>query len=259
MTGRKADTDRRRPPVAAPGRSVSAFVRPFICLALAAVLTACGDEERGLLEAVPYRPDTVVVATPTFAWVTDPVAAARGLPVLRDASLPEGYRELRLWVGFGMFLPRELLRIVETADGRVEGELLAWWARHEAMESDSLPSVREVYGRDGCEYGGTNELAGYCRVRFAPQPDWSAVLGRLDDLEAGLLPDPSILPGGRMSLEGRSIEVEIRTGSRYHSYSYNNPLTQPWPDARTAEKIMQLVDGLVARRPAQQAAGAAGR
>lgn len=259
MTGADVDTDRRRAPAAAPGRRVSAVVRPLIGLAVAVALAACGGEEQRLLEAVPYRPDTVVVATPTFAWVTDPVAAVRGLPVLRDARLPDGYREFRLWVGFGVLLPRELLRIVETADGRVEGELLAWWARHEAMDSDSLPPVWEVYGRDGCEYGGTNDLAGYCRVRFASEPDWSTVLGRLDDLEAGVLPDPSILPGGRMSLEGRSIEVEIRTGSRYHSYSYRNPLTQPWPDARTAEKIMQLVDGLVARRPAQRTAGAPGR
>ncbi|HKJ91554.1 MAG TPA: hypothetical protein VJ957_00230, partial [Longimicrobiales bacterium] len=41
---------------------------------------------------------------------------ALGLPGLRSVSLPGGWREVRLWYGFGLVIPDEFARIVQTPD-----------------------------------------------------------------------------------------------------------------------------------------------
>jgi len=45
-------------------------------------------------------------------------------------------------------------------------------------------------------------------------------------------------------LDGISIEVEVLRGAHYRSYTYSSPDLQPWPEAKFADSIIDLVQGL---------------
>lgn len=141
---------------------------------------------------------------PRFAWVTDSVAAPLNLPPLRAAKRVEGVREIRIWTGFGIVLQHGLVRLVESPEG-VRGE----------------------------------------RVERDPPVDWERFLEALRRHRILDLPDPSTLEGdGIRGTDGFTLVVEVLDGSRYHTYAYWNPWMQPWPEARHAVAIADLVVGI---------------
>ena len=64
--------------------------------------------------------------TPRFAEHIDHLAAAIGLGPLRVDSGWRAARELRMWIGFGIYVPQEIVRFVET-DAGVTGQYTLWW------------------------------------------------------------------------------------------------------------------------------------
>lgn len=200
------------------------------------------------------------------SW-SESVVKSLSLPPLHLADLPEGAEEIRIWVDFGIFRPHRYLRLT-TVDGRSDGELVYWWISREHPAEDSLKAsifndILEFTGSNGCnesvsDYKWRERLRDGTLVEhdqwiFACKIDlededgrlWDLIRERLVELEAFDLPDPSTLePTGFVVLDGMGISVEILKGSEYHSYSYSNPRTQPWPEARLAEQIMYFTLGI---------------
>ena len=56
----------------------------------------------------------------------DSVAIAAGLRPLRETSLPPGSREIRIWIGGGIWIPEDLYRIRIDAK-QVQGEFIRYW------------------------------------------------------------------------------------------------------------------------------------
>ncbi|HSG50079.1 MAG TPA: hypothetical protein VLA43_19800, partial [Longimicrobiales bacterium] len=82
-----------------------------------------------------------------------------------------------------------------------------------------------------------------CPTDFgADEPDWDTVLDRLVAAHVFSLPDPRTLtPPGLGVLDGVHLQVETLEGDRYRTYRYAEPWDQPWPEARDAEAIMDVV------------------
>jgi hypothetical protein len=76
-----------------------------------------------------------------------------------------------------------------------------------------------------------------CAATLAPGQSWAGILALLDSLGVSQLPD-----GTAIGLDGWSLVVEVREGSRYHSYNYFMPqTTAPEPEVRSAAAIADLV------------------
>ena len=211
------------------------------------------------------RPDTTLDDAETI----DRVARVARLPALRPRPATRAPRELRIWVGGGLGIPMRLLRI--TDDGtRVRGEQILWLMQTIPDRSDaprwrafldSVPTwLRDTF-RCGplsadtthhavAQSGDQNELVAACRVQFAREPDWRAVLAELERRHIWNLPDASELPVVVMrrqvneeviTTDGVGVTVETWNGSRYRAYTIGNPDRQPFPEYRDAAAILHLV------------------
>ena len=107
----------------------------------------------------------------------------------------------------------QLLRIIDDGE-RVRGEEILWLVQTLPDRSvdprwrafmDSVPTLaaRRVSLRPvatdtthhaGAQPGYQDELAAVCRVQFAREPDWRAVLAELERHHVWTLPDASELP-----------------------------------------------------------------
>jgi hypothetical protein len=210
------------------------------------------------------RPDTA----PADTWTIDRVARVAGLSRLRPQPANPAQRELRIWVGGGIGIPMQLLRI--TDDGRrVSGEQILWLVQVLPDRSvdprgrafmDSVPDwlrrqfhcgkvATDTLHLSGAQPGYLNVLTAVCRVQFAQEPDWRAVLAELERHHVWALPDASELPrvverpAGYevLGLDGVGVTVEAWNGSRYRAYAIGNPDQQPFPEYRDASAILHLV------------------
>ena len=215
--------------------------------------------------AVGTHPDTA----PDESATIDRVARVARLPRLRPQPPNHAQRELRIWVGGGLGIPMRLLRI--TNDGRrTRGEAILWLVqtipdRNDSPRwrafMDSVPSwLRDTFhcgpvSTDTTRYadarpGDQNELVAVCRIRFAREPDWPAVLAELERHHVWTLPDASELPvqvtrrqvnEEVITSDGVGVTVETWNGARYRAYSIGNPNHQPFPEYRDASAILRLV------------------
>ena len=211
------------------------------------------------------RPDTAPSETETI----DRVARVARLPRLRPQPANRAQRELRIWVGGGLGIPMQLLRI--TDDGkRVRGEEILWMLQTLPSMSadpqwrtfmDSVPRwLQNTFhcGRvwtDTTHYAGAQpgyekKLAAACRVQFAREPDWRAVLAELDRHHVFTLPDASELPvvvtrrfvnEEVVSVDGVGVTVEAWNGTRYRAYTIGNPDQQPFAEYKDAAAILHLI------------------
>lgn len=197
----------------------------------------------------PVVPDSALLAAiwrrvyyPGF----DSVAVSAGLSRLRSSALPEGHREVRIWVGGGFTAPEDLYRFVDDG-GHVSGELVRYWS---VRPADGLGSLERRSGetsddlvlyslRGSCSRYSTSARMNTCRADFTRSPDWAAVLKRAEALGLWTLPDESSLPSdGIVVLDGWSLTVELRDGSRYRAYQYSNPdVRKQSPEAASAVAI----------------------
>lgn len=210
------------------------------------------------------RPDTAPAGTETI----DLVARVARLPRLRPQPANPWLRELRIWVGGGLGIPMNLLRI--TNDGtRVRGEEILWlrawipdtsadpawralidtlpsWMRHDfqcgPLSADTIRFAELPPDKPGL-------LVAACRVKFAREPDWKDVLDDLERHHIWSLPDAAELPhvvtrrAGEeiVGVDGVGVTVETWNGARYRAYTIGNPDQQPFPEYRDAAAILHLV------------------
>ena len=210
------------------------------------------------------RPDTA----PNEAETIDRVARVARLPALRPRSANPAQRELRIWVGGGLGIPMQLLRIVDEG-GRIRGEEILWLVQTLPDSSvdprwrafmDSVPRwLRDEFhcgpvATDTTHYseaqpGYQDQLTAACRVQFAREPDWRSVLTELEQHHVWTLPDASELPhvvrrrAGEevVIVDGVGVTVEGWNGTRYRAYTIGNPDQQPMPEFQDAWAILRLV------------------
>ena len=201
----------------------------------------------------PYDP-----AQPVFAYHLDQVARAAGLEPLRGQTRPKAQREIRLWEGFGIVAPEELLRIVQDSGG-VHGTHLFWWPPNDpeseaaADRDTNLISNAELFAGLKKDYGcrrlrRTPELE-TCEATLARGQTWAHILKQLDSLGIATLPDESQLKLSRgTGLDGFTLVVEIRDGGHYRAYSYWSPLPEAHQqEVRTAAAIVEVMRMVGAR------------
>lgn len=217
----------------------------FACFALAALATPASGQVATDPAAGPasfYHPAPPRQEAPGFAWVEDSIAAVLDLPPLRQVSLPEGAREIRVWAGFGIVYPGDLLRVVQTPD-TVYGEIHEWWDSWGPWSPDAdgrfiLDDIRRWSAGRGCGELRVGTNVAVCRRPDDDRVDWAAVATRLDGLGAWERtfpwPDPT-------SIDGVWIDVEVLRGDRYAAWGWDNPE----PDARGDEGLVAGVLTLV--------------
>jgi hypothetical protein len=246
------------------------------------VVVAAGEttQVRFALRVIPFVVETLpphlrrgdaIDTAPVFAETTDPVARVARLPRLRPTAAGPSRRELRLWKGFGIGIPMQLVRVT-VQNGRVQGEVWHWVQTRlpDASASpqwrafmDSLPMWLQRDFRcgdvavdtlriEGVSREHLREIAVACRVRFRSPPDWNAFLAELEKHHVWSLPDESELPQHNSIVnDGVGLVVEAWDSQRYRSYHFGNPDLQPSAEARDAQAILTLVRELVQRdRPA---------
>ena len=88
-------------------------MRPRI-IVLALLITSCSSNRF-------LAPATVVDETNSFVEFTDKKASAVKLKPLRDKTIIEGNKEIRVWVGFGIVSSEDLLILKVDKKGKVTG------------------------------------------------------------------------------------------------------------------------------------------
>jgi hypothetical protein len=160
----------------------------------------------------------------------DSVVVSAGLSRLRSSALPEGQREVRIWVGGGFTTPEDLYRFVDDR-GQVSGELVQYWHVGAVDGLDSVERrLREMDDdlmlsslRGSCSRFSTGARMYTCRTDFIRPPNWAAVLQHAEAAGLWTLPEQWIPPDGMQVLDGWGMTVELRDGIRYRAYHYNNP------------------------------------
>jgi hypothetical protein len=222
------------------------------------------------LETLPPRvpPGARADTAPGETETIDHVARVAGLPRLRAQWARAEVRELRFWIGGGMAIPMQLLRITETK-GQVRGELIQWvqqvlpdstadrrwrafmdslphWLRREFR---CFPLVADTVRYEGAQPGYQRELTAACRTRFVREPDWSGLLREFESHHVWTLPDASEVPQIRygvpgdkiITVDGVGITVEAWDGRRYHTYTYGNPAQQAGAEYRDTEAMLMRI------------------
>ena len=191
----------------------------------------------------------------------DPIVRAARLTPLRSTGLSAGHREIRLWIGGGIGYPQDLYRIVDKGEGNVLGWLIFHWPADD--DADSGPKKGQTFndvvtyhqrGRCG-NFRRSSEVA-VCDANFDTRPEWSSVLREAEAAGLWTLPDESLLPRSDLVItDGWGITVEVRDGATYRAYSYGNPDSKPWPEAKLAVRIadaFRRVDSHVSRSNAEK-------
>ena len=192
-----------------------------------------------------------------FPEIIEYLSNALGLPPLRtQGPQAEAGRELRIWIGFGIYQPEEVIRIVQDEQQTSGARTLYWNAPSDSAleaESDRDPnrfSTRELRlalkDGSGCRdfrQAGTYEL---CDIPLAPSQSWDELLGVLDSLGVESLPDEaSLVPRPPIGIDGTTMVVEVRRGMSYRTYSYWLPRPDAiQPEIRRAGAIMQLLGSI---------------
>jgi hypothetical protein len=190
---------------------------------------------------------------PDAHWVSiyyrtiDRVNEAAALLPLHTTELPEGDREVRIWIDHGIGSPHQLYRLID--NGAVSGELVLHW-RAPPPDSASGDRVGEtshdlmLYMLEGrCEGFRRAADTGVCRARFTRPPDWAAALAQAEASDLWTLPDEADLPDeGYVTVDGWGLVVELRDGAEYRAYYYGNPDLRPdQPEAVRAVEIAEAV------------------
>lgn len=207
--------------------------------------------------AIPAHAQDDVPSEPEYAFRLRKVGSAVGwAPLWTAANVSAGHREIRIWIGFGMFEPETATRIMFDGSA-VRGSKVFWWetptdaeAEADADRDSTRTSTREMYnglrGTAGC---GPRQRSGkyeWCTASLAPGQNWGTILKTLDSLGVAKLPDAaSLSPPARTGLDGWSIVVEVREGPTYRSYSYWSPEDSAvQPEVRRAAAIAAVVDSI---------------
>ncbi|WP_146910465.1 hypothetical protein [Arenimonas daejeonensis] len=198
-----------------------------------------------LPSASAQSPADTSLPVPTLLRFTDGAANALGIDLLRNMQLPEGQREIRLWVGFGTIAPETLLRFRTGIGGHTIGTL---HLHARSTEESSDPEMRDWFRQQTEMYCVDYKIKDgeqACTVRFRSTPQWASILRNLEANDLEKLPDESELPETDfVVMDGSCLVVELLYGSRYRTYKYCNPIFRDEPEAVKASIIMNAVSDL---------------
>jgi hypothetical protein len=174
---------------------------------------------------------------PEYSGLIDSVAAAVDLPPLHASALPDGYQELRVWTGFGLFQPHAFVRLV-TGHGEVTGEKYLWFS---PGDSDPEAIGNHEWMRRHHRCTGSVPVAGsayeVCRVEFSEDYDWGRVLDSLAARDVWSLANQE---PEKLGNDGWSLVVEARTeAGTYHTYHYWAPEAADGPSGEKADAIFR--------------------
>jgi hypothetical protein len=207
-----------------------------------------------VVHLTPAQGQSAQRSEPKYAYYLREIGGSLGVkPLWATNNIPTGHREVRIWIGFGLFAP-EIFTQIESDGSFVRGKRIFWWststdpAQEAAADRDSsLISDAELYANlrqtAGCGARQHRRKYEMCTASLAPVQSWSAILTTLDSLGIATLPDAETLtPPGATGLDGWSIVVEVREGLNYRAYHYWSPEeTASQPEVQRAAAIDAVV------------------
>jgi hypothetical protein len=201
----------------------------------------------GCLSNMPASADKINDETGGFVEFTDKKARAIDLTPLREKSLAHGNKEIRIWVGFGVVSPEDLLIINIDNSGNVSGRKVLTYNRDPEDWKDDPEELEyfldSIYSR--CELIGSFKHLESCGLKHNEIFDWSKIYTKLEKLDIWTLPDESKLPELEIViLDGFSVFVELHDSISYRAYHYGNPGFRKDKEAQNASEIMSFVLGL---------------
>jgi hypothetical protein len=176
--------------------------------------SALAQESRNTAPVAPSN--DVRSADPDYKWKhfffeeINARAKVAGLPALREAVVPQGDLEVRVWHGFGLFLLKGF--VLKRSAGQ-------WSAMY-------------LEGYD--ERGPRNE---YQINLPTPKTGWEECWKKLEGAGLLTLPDASQLGAEPIDPDVLSYVVEYNVGGDYRTYHYTNP---EGSDRREAKQMVEI-------------------
>jgi len=191
------------------------------------------------------------------------VAEASGLPRLDSAAVSSSVRrEIRIYTGFGLGFPHEVVRLWE--DGRgVRGQLGVFWPTGEPRRGYSSPDEERIHRAElraaqtrlrahvdtmfDCRATMQSRVMNVCWLDERPdRVVWARLLAQLDSLGIDSIPSPTTR---RHGVDGWTIIVEVRRTTGYRSYYYWAPeVSSADAGERAAAKVATAVQDAFRRR-----------
>jgi hypothetical protein len=223
----------------------------------------------GLPGAAAQSPDPLDALAHYTVLIPDHDDAARAIGLLTPLSelkLPDGTREVRLWVsGPGPILKSRVVRLVQTPDS-VRGAVFQWWTDRQdpaapgSISQRAMAELPTTYGESECRWVRSQATWTVqpdssqhrpwivaCRLALPPT-DWTASAAQLDSLHIGDLHSMEAFrwgPDGSLEVtkgaDGTSVTGESLSGSAYHVFYWWQPDLQSSADAQAAQAILDLV------------------
>lgn len=182
------------------------------------------------------------------------VAEAGRMARLDSANLPGGVnREVRVYTGFGIGIPHEVVRLWQDSSG-THGVFGVFWRATlpEGLDSATVQQFERTMRafvdssyqcRDILRSATTNVC--WLPPRRSVE-DWSEVMSQLDRFGVDTIPMPT---NRRIGRDGCTVLIEVRTRLRYRAYSYWLPsATAVDPGERAAAGIVEAVGAAWKRR-----------
>jgi hypothetical protein len=193
------------------------------CVVAVFLIGSCGHSAT---LTVPYAPSPAADSASMAGRYPQRLPEQIGLPPLETARLPSGYREVRLELTCDLCLPDYLVRLVEAASGRVQGEgyILASTfnsdinAPAKEAESDRAGEHEvwrvELRRKAGCsEWRSGQEDYVWCITRRPPVEGWRGLLKALDSLQvatAGAVVGYNPRPPSFMPYDAETLPKAVR-------------------------------------------------
>ncbi len=182
-----------------------------------------------------------------FVEFTDKKAHAVNLIPLREKVISPGSKEIRIWVGFGVVTPEDLLVLNVDSKGKISGQkILIYDKNPEKWKED--PEELE-YFLEGiysyCEVISEYNHIESCGLKHNEIFDWAKIYQKLKSFDIWTLPDESKLPKPEITInDGLVMVVELHDSVSYRAYHYGNPAFRKSKEAQNASEIMLFVLGL---------------
>jgi hypothetical protein len=208
-----------------------------------------------LMYAVVASGDDPAATAPEFVDTLEEVAAVAKWEPLRRAVPIENQTEIRIWLGFGLAYPQDVVRLI-VRPTRTSVEMLRWWpndAEFRRFRSDTGETFEQLYAPPCAEKIASKVVV--CRLALSPaaQLDAATML-----LNGGLLSlseaPPSPLGPWGMTIDGEHMVVEYLSG-RYQTMYFDVSYPDAPQNTHQAQRVREIVSALTAhytKRSAQR-------
>jgi hypothetical protein len=189
----------------------------------------------------PFSAHAESTGQPFLLQFIDSAAQTAGIGSLKDTNVPEGNREIRIWIGFGIFAPEKMLRLQVTSTGSVIGHVLVHYKSDLSYMGDDQVTFRKEIAENCTDLRRGSEQE-TCLSTFSRNPNWQNIYKKLVRLGVETLPDESTLPPPEIEVnDGVCVLVELRDSAHYRAYEYCNPFARKGPEAAAATKLIGTV------------------